>query len=109
MSEHKCESFGQRVTGDTIVSRGLKDRGVGNKNNAVVMFDFGTGWTSCFPVNSRSEEDTLLAFRDYVGTKDKVLSFCSDAAPEIMACAAKAMLWTYVHSWRAKDKCYCRK
>jgi hypothetical protein len=57
------------------------------------MFDFATGWVSCFPVNSRSEEDTLQAFRDFVGTKDKVLSFYSDGAPEIMACA-KTMLWT---------------
>jgi hypothetical protein len=28
------------------------------------MFDFGTGWTSCHPVNSRSEEDTLFAFHE---------------------------------------------
>ena len=62
VSAHKYESFGDHVTGDTIVLHGLKDRGVGNKDNAVVMFDFGTGWTSCHPVNSRSEEDTVFAF-----------------------------------------------
>ena len=93
VSAHKYESFGDHVTGDTIVLHGLKDRGVGNKNNAIVMFDFGTGWTSCHPVTSRSEEDTLFAFREFVGPKDKILSFYSDGAPEIMSCA-KTMLWT---------------
>jgi len=92
VAAHGFTEFGQHVTADTIVLHGIKDRGVGNKSNAIVMFDFGTGWTSCHPVKSRSEEDTMEAFREFVGPKDKVHSFYSDGAPEIIACA-KAMKW----------------
>ena len=72
---HGFTDFGQHVTADTIVLRGIKDRGIGNKNNAVVFFDFGTKYLWCVPVNSRSHEDTLFAFRDFVGPNDKVHSF----------------------------------
>ena len=92
VTAHGFTKFGEHVTADTIVLHGIKDRGIGNKNNAIVMFDFGTGWLSCHPVRSRSEEDTMEAFRDFVGPKDKVVSFYSDGAPEITACA-KAMRW----------------
>jgi len=71
----------------------VKDRGVGNKNNAVIFFDFGTLWLGCHPVNTRSEEDTSLAFREFLGTTQTVKSFYSDGAPEIVAVANK-MGWT---------------
>jgi hypothetical protein len=72
---HGFEEFGQHVTADTIVLRGVKDRGIGNKNNAIVFFDFGTKYLWCVPVNSRSHEYSLYAFRDFVGPNDKVHSF----------------------------------
>ena len=87
------KNFGDHVSADTIVLHGMKDRGVGNKNNAVIFFDFGTLWTSCHPVNSRSEEDTSLAFREFLGTTQTVKSFYSDGAPEIVSVANK-MGWT---------------
>jgi len=58
-----------------------------------VFFDFGTGWTSCHPVTTRSELDTKLAFREFIGPKDKVYSFYSDGAPEIVACAKALELY----------------
>ena len=89
---HGFTEFGQHVTADTIVLRGVKDRGIGNKNNAIVFFDFGTKYLWCEPVNSRSHEDTLLAFRHFIGPTDSVRSFYSDGAPELVKCAIE-MKW----------------
>ena len=72
---HGYNEFGQHASADTIVLHGLKDRGIGNKNNAIVFFDFGTNWTSCHPVTSKSEVDTKLAFREFIGPNDKLHSF----------------------------------
>ena len=83
------KNFGDHVSADTIVLRGVTDRGVGNKNSAVVHFDFGTFWIGRRPVNSRSEEDTSLAFREFLGTTQTVKSFYSDGAPKIIAVANK--------------------
>ena len=63
VENYEGKNFGEHVTADTIVLRGLKDRGIGNKNNAIVFFDCGTGWISCHPVQSRSDEDTLACFQ----------------------------------------------
>jgi hypothetical protein len=68
---YDCKVFGEHVTADAIVLHGLKDRGVGNKKSAIVFFDFGTGWISCHPVQSRSEEDTLAACQKFIGDKLK--------------------------------------
>ena len=82
------------MTADTIVLRGLKDRGVGNKNNAIVFFDCGTGWNSCHPVQSRSDEDTLAAFQNFIRSEQKVQKFYSDSAPELVSAATK-LGWTF--------------
>ena len=90
---HAFVAFGQHVTADTIVLRGLLD-GVGNMNNAIVFFDFGTGWIACEPVHTRSEEDTLTAFHRFIGPGKKVESFYSDNAPELVAVAETKLGWT---------------
>ena len=92
VAAREFKEFGDHVTADTIVLHGLKDRGVGNKNDAIVLFDLGTGWLSCHPIQSRTEEETLFAYREFLGTKDKIKSFYSDSAPELMSCAKK-MNW----------------
>ena len=57
-----------------------------------MFFDFGSKYIDCFPVNSRNEEDTIVAFRDFVGPRDKINRFYSDGGPELVACA-RTMGW----------------
>ena len=39
VENYEGKNFGEHVTADTIGLRGLKDRGIGNKNNAIVFFE----------------------------------------------------------------------
>ena len=92
---HGYSEFGEHVTADTLVLHGMKDRGIGNKQDAIVMYDFGTRWLDCVPVNSKSEDDTLYAYREFAGSNCKIKEFYSDGAPELLS-AARKMEW--VHS-----------
>ncbi len=44
------------------------------------MLDRGTTWTDCCPAASRTRVETLLAYQHFLGLKDKVVRFYSDAA-----------------------------
>ena len=65
MSEAKA--FGDRVTADTILLKGTRDRGVHGESNAIVFFDLATGWIDCIPVKSRHTDETVKAITHFQG------------------------------------------
>ena len=64
---HDVKEFGDLVTADTMVLRGLKDRGFHGEADAVVFYDLATDYLDVLPVQSRSKSNTREAFRRYAG------------------------------------------
>ena len=75
---HDVVSFGDLTAADTMVLRGLKDRG---EADAIVFYDLATDYLEVLPVQSRSRSNTL-AFRRFAGGQTLKLVY-SDQAPEL--------------------------
>ena len=56
------------------------------------MYDRGTDDLECYPVATRTTEDTREAFRKWAKPDDVIESFYADNAPELKA-AAKSEGW----------------
>ena len=80
MSE--ARAFGDRVTADTIVLKGTRDRGVHGETNAIVFFDLATGWIDCIPVKSRHTDETVRAITQFQGPESYIKQLYTDQAPE---------------------------
>ena len=78
MSEAKA--FGDRVTADTIVLKGTRDRGVQGETNAIVFFDLATGWIDCIPVKSRHTDQTVRAITQFQGPESYIKQLYTDQA-----------------------------
>ena len=48
-----------------MVLRGLRDRGINGKADAVVFYDLATSWIDAMPVMSRSDANTVDAFNRF--------------------------------------------
>ena len=79
---HDVVSFGDRTTADTMVLRGLKDRGFHGEADSIVFYDLATDYLEVLPVQSRSRSNTLEAFRRFAGGQTLKLVY-SDQAPEL--------------------------
>ena len=80
---HDVVSFGDLTTADTMVLRGLKDRGFHGEADAIVFYDLATDYLEVLPVQSRSRSNTLEAFRRFAGGQKLV---CSDQARAEKCC-----------------------
>ena len=79
---HDVVSFGDLTTTDTMVLRGLKDRGFHGEADAIVFYDLATEDLEVLPVQSRPRSNTLEAFRRFAGGQTLKLVY-SDQAPEL--------------------------
>ena len=59
---HDVANFGDLATADTMVLRGLKDRGFHGEADAIVFYDLATDCLDVLPVQPRSRSNTLEAF-----------------------------------------------
>ena len=83
-----AKEFGDRVTADTIVLRNAKDRGIHGENNAIVLFDFATGWLDYIPVKSRNTDEAVRAINAFRGPEARIKQSYTDKAPEFgLACS----------------------
>ena len=71
---HDVVSFGDLTTADTMVLRGLKDRGFHGEADAIVFYDLATDYLEVLPVQSRSRSNTLEAFRRFAGGANSEVS-----------------------------------
>ena len=86
---HDMANFGDLATADTMVLRGLKDRGFHGEADAIVFYDLATDYLDVLPVQSRSCRNTLEAFRRFaMGQTLKLVH--SDQAPGL-----KNATWCY--------------
>ena len=88
---HECTKFGDMVTVDTMVLRGLKDRGVNGEADAVVFYDLATKYRDVLPVFSRSVPNTVEAFHKFMGPEPKIGLLYSDQAREF----TRRMAWVH--------------
>ena len=52
------------------------------ETDAIVFYDFGTGWLDAVPVKNRTNAETLRAFREVIGDLKEVNSFSFDTERE---------------------------
>jgi RNA:NAD 2'-phosphotransferase (TPT1/KptA family) len=86
----KAEEFGDLITGDHIVSLDSIDVSIDGKKDAMVIYDVATGYIDCYPTSSRSANEAIGALQHFLGPKQSLGEFYSDAASELRA-AAKAL------------------
>ncbi len=88
--------FGEQVTGDHFIKeRQGPDDDEGDPDFpcntvAVVLYDRGTKWLAVYPKSTKTTYHTIEAMQHFAGPKDKVTSFYSDNAPELVS-AARAL------------------
>ena len=87
----RLERFGDQITADTFINHD-KECVEYYKQNGIVMFDRASQWIECYPKARRTFEDTLEAFRHFRGKEEKIRSFYSDNAGELIKVAEK-MRW----------------
>ena len=88
---YEFTKFGEHITLDTVVLHGLTNRGINGETDAIVFYDFGTGWLDAVPVKSRTNAETLRAFREVIGDMKEVNSFSFDTEREYAPPAAQEM------------------
>ena len=90
---YEFTKFGEHITLDTMVLHGLTNRGinVNGETDAIVFYDFGTGWLDAVPVKSRTNAETLRAFREVIGDLKEVNSFSFDTEREYAPPAVQEM------------------
>ena len=93
---HGAEDFGDLVTADTMVLRGLRDRGINGEADAIVFYDLATSWIDVMPVMSRSDANTVDAFNRFAGPHNDIKMTHADQAKEL-ASACKELRW--IHEW----------
>ncbi len=86
--------FGKQITADHITTLSEKDESLEGFVVALVIFDRGTQWLVSYPRASRTREETLAAFQHFASPTDKIESFYSDDAPELIS-AAEDMGWRH--------------
>ena len=56
--------------------------------NAIVLFDFATGWLDCIPVKSRNTDEAVRAINIFRGPEARIKQLYADKAPEFgLACS----------------------
>ena len=93
---HGADNFGDLVTADTMVLKGLRDRGINGEADAVVFYDLATSWIDVMPVMSRSDSNTVDAFNRFAGSRCDVKMMHTDQAKELVS-ACKELRW--IHEW----------
>ena len=93
---HGAEDFGDLVTADTMVLRGLRDRGINGEADAIVFYDLATSWIDVMPVMSRSDANTVDAFNRFAGPQNDIKMMHTDQAKELVS-ACKELRW--IHEW----------
>ena len=93
---HGAEDFGDLVTADTMVLRGLRDRGINGEADALVFYDLATSWIDVMPVMSRSDANTVDAFNRFAGPHNDIKMMHTGQAKELVS-ACKELRW--IHEW----------
>ena len=88
---YEFTKFGEHITLDTMVLHGLTNRGINGETDAIVFYDFGTGWIDAVPVKSRTNAETLRAFREVIGDLKEVNSFSFDTEREYASPSVQEM------------------
>ena len=87
--ESKPEKFGDRTTGDHMITRKDEEIALDGSKHAFVMGDLYTDWIDVYPQMLKDADSCVAAMKKFAGQEDtvKVASFYSDNAPEIVAAA----------------------
>ena len=90
----RAVEFGDVITADHMITDAADNQGIGGEKAAVVVRDLGTRMLDCYPVPGKSHEDAVSSLQQFVGAKEEVKEFYSDASPEL-AKASKVLGWRH--------------
>ena len=77
------KTFGELVNADYVVSQSDEAMGLTGERDALVILDRATGYTDCFPLQSRNAQDAAGALTEYLGSV-KPKRVYTDNAPELI-------------------------
>ena len=92
VDESKLTKLGEIITADHIVLGSEADHSRLGDTATLVVYDRGTQDIASYPAPTKSGDDTLLGFQEFVGPKDTVELIYSDVSGEI-AKACRTMKW----------------
>jgi hypothetical protein len=86
--EAKPTKFGEAVTADHFIAKDedLSPDGYGPPAG-LVIYDLGTAWLECYPVDSKKSHECFHCYNDFVSPKETVQSFYCDNAGELLTAA----------------------
>lgn len=85
-----AKKFGDHITGDYLIAKSDPEAGIDNDRVAMVFRDVATNFRYVYPAGRRDTSNTTLAMKHFTDDLEKVGTFYSDNAPEIVA-AMRAM------------------
>jgi len=83
----EAKAFGDHITGDHIVTFDDIDKGFDGERDAVVLYDVGTQYLDVYPVGSKSADDVYDSLNQFIGRRQSVSYFYTDAARELRKAA----------------------
>ena len=81
----KSESYGDHITIDHVITRDLKDQGIGDERVALVVKDVFSSFRYIYPSATKSSDQCYEDLQHYLGAEDTVGTVYSDNAPELRA------------------------
>ena len=84
-STRKIKKFGDLVTCDHIVCRGLASQGVTGEKDCVMIYDKATNWLHAGPVKSKAARHAYDQFIQFAGD-EKIRRVYSDGSKELKLC-----------------------
>jgi hypothetical protein len=79
--------FSDLITGDHIVTASKMNHSIDGQRDAVVLYDVATMYMDCYPTGSRHADETLAALQHFIGPRETVELFYTDAARELHSAA----------------------
>ena len=77
------------ISSDSVALIPEEDAEFEGASSALMMCDRGTDWLGCYPAATRSHDNTVEAFKQWAGPKEKAQSFHCDNAHELVGAAWK--------------------
>ena len=86
--------FGEKLSADHLVSHAERSQSLRGDKHAVICYDRYTTWKGCYPVPTKSGDDSFESLQHFVGPRTKVGEIYTDNSPEL-ANAIKHLGWTH--------------
>ena len=87
--EPPVDKFGQHVTMDFIIAKAPKFEEISGFENALLIYDVGTGWMQLYPTVARTTGEVIRCLEHATGHNEEIRYVYSDGATEFVSACRK--------------------